>query len=122
MEIYKIHKVVKMLDVPAYQLRYWDRISLVEPSMKERTPRGSRRIYSEGDLAALGTVRQLRKKGISLQKIRKAVSRLRAKTPDKNVLAECSFVAVGRNVFVPEVDTWFREQMELPIATERRAS
>ena len=55
------------------QLRYWDDVRLVVPSIQRTGGRpGVRRIYSFRDLVMLRVVRGLKDNGMSLQRIRRA--------------------------------------------------
>jgi DNA-binding transcriptional MerR regulator len=60
------------------QLRYWDRIGLVRPSIKgTRGTPGVRRIYDLRDLVALRVIKRLIDNGMSLQRIQRAWKYLR---------------------------------------------
>ena len=87
METYRTHKLAELAGVSVYQLWYWNKTGLVVPSVKETEGEGHARLYSEGDLVAARSVGKLRKKGVSLQKIRKAVAWLGKQMPGRNVLA-----------------------------------
>ena len=55
------------------QLRYWDNVRLVQPSIQQTGGRpGVRRVYSFRDLVMLRVVRSLKDNGMSLQRIRRA--------------------------------------------------
>ncbi len=55
------------------QLRYWDSVRLVQPSIQKTGGRpGVRRVYSFRDLVQLRAVRSLKDNGMSLQRIRRA--------------------------------------------------
>lgn len=56
------------------QVDYWARTGLVEPSIRASQGSGSARTYSEGDIAKLRVVKLLLTAGLSLQKIRRAMS------------------------------------------------
>ena len=116
METYKIQKLSELSQVPPHQLRYWDRIGLLKPSVKASAGKGSARLYSEEDVEAARTIGRLRKEGASLQKIRKAVARIQNGMTGINRWEEYTFVVDGKNVIVPEVDTWFKEQLAFPFA------
>jgi DNA-binding transcriptional MerR regulator len=60
------------------QLDYWDRTSLVIPSIQTATGSGSQRLYSFRDILVLKLVKRLLDTGVSLQQIRLAVDQLRA--------------------------------------------
>ena len=117
MATYKIHEVAELAGISIRQLQYWDKTGLIKSSEKEASGRGIPRIYSEDDVTAAQKVGELRKKGVSLQKIRKAVARLESPIPGRNVLAECNFTTDGKNVFALEkgnlVDISSKEQLKL---------
>ena len=55
------------------QLRYWDNVRLVQPSIRSTGGRpGVRRVYSFRDLVILRAIRTLKDNGMSLQRIRRA--------------------------------------------------
>lgn len=59
------------------QIRYWDNVRLVQPSVQQTGGRsGVRRIYSFRDLVMLKAVKGLKDNGMSLQRIRRAWSYL----------------------------------------------
>ena len=61
-----------------HQLRYWDRVGLVKPSIQGTGGRpGVRRLYSFRDLVALRVVKGLLDNGMSLQRVRRAWDYLR---------------------------------------------
>jgi len=94
------------------QLRHWDKTSLLRPSVSRARGRGSRRLYSFVDLVAAAAVNRLRKDGLSLQKIRKAV-RLLKEHPDDitHPLAELKLVTDGEAVFRLTDDPVVREDI-----------
>jgi DNA-binding transcriptional MerR regulator len=74
-------------------LDYWDQIGLVQPSVTRKKTgskdnRGSERLYSYEDLLKLKLVRKLRQAGLSLQKIQKAVQKLRRRQRTSDPLLE----------------------------------
>lgn len=55
------------------QLRYWDNVRLIQPSIQSTGGRpGVRRVYSFRDLVILRAIRSLKDNGMSLQRIRRA--------------------------------------------------
>lgn len=83
-----------------HQLRYWDRIGLVKPSVQQTRGRpGVRRLYSFRDLVALKVVRSLLDGGMSLQKVRRAYSYLRRKAGLEEHLSEVKLVTDGESIF-----------------------
>ena len=60
------------------QIRYWDRVGLVKPSIKGTGGRpGVRRIFNLQDLVALRVIKSLIDNGLSLQRIQRAWKYLR---------------------------------------------
>ncbi len=60
------HEVVELTGITARQLQWWDEHGIVVPARA-----GHCRLYSEADLAEVAVICQLRKKGFSLQRVRK---------------------------------------------------
>ena len=84
----------------AHQLRYWDRIGLVKPSVQSTRGRpGVRRLYSFRDLVALRVVRSLLDGGMSLQRVRRAYEYLRRKADLDGHLSEVKLVTDGVSIF-----------------------
>ena len=64
-----------------HQLDYYDKKGLVRPSLASAYGHGSRRIYSFADLVGLRVIREMLDQGLSVQRIRKAVTVLRREWP-----------------------------------------
>lgn len=79
------------------QLDYWARTELVEPSVRDATGSGSKRLYSFRDILVLKVVKRLLDTGVSLQQIRQAVQHLR----DRGVydLASITLMSDGASVY-----------------------
>lgn len=76
------------------QLRYWDRVSLVKPSVKGTDGRpGVRRLYNLQDLAAMRVIKSLIDNGMSLQRVRRAWTYLRREGGLDQHLAEVGLFA-----------------------------
>ena len=118
METFRIQSVAQLAGVRVHQLRYWGQTGLIRSSIKEASGSGFSLIYSEDDVTAAQQVGELRKQGVSLQKIRKAVARLTEQLPGRNVLVECNFTTDGKNIFVSGsnglIDVSSNVQLELP--------
>jgi DNA-binding transcriptional MerR regulator len=83
-----------------HQLRYWDRVGLVKPSVQETGGRpGVRRLYSFRDLVALRVVRSLLDNGMSLQRVRRAWDYLRREGEMEHHLADVTLVTDGTTIF-----------------------
>jgi DNA-binding transcriptional MerR regulator len=64
--------VVDLTGISARQLQWWDERGIVVPSRQ-----GHRRIYNWDELVTVGIICQLRRRGFSLQRIRKVIAFLR---------------------------------------------
>ena len=83
------------------QIDYWDRSHFIKPSVSEATGSGSIRLYSFTDLVQLKVARTLMDKGVTLQKIRKAIGYLKKNMPDvEKPLSELRFLTDGTTIFV----------------------
>ena len=83
-----------------HQLRYWDRVGLVIPSIQGSGGRpGVKRLYSFRDLVALRVVRSLLDNGMSLQRVRRAWDYLRREGEMEIHLADVKLVTDGHTIF-----------------------
>jgi DNA-binding transcriptional MerR regulator len=82
------------------QLRYWEQIGLVVPSVREQiSPRNTVRLYSFQDLLELLAAAELRHQpGISLQHIRRVVTHLRTRKFNAP-LRELNFAVRGKEIY-----------------------
>jgi DNA-binding transcriptional MerR regulator len=62
------HDVIRLTGITARQLQWWDERSIVVPARQ-----GHRRVYSFEDLTEVAVICELRRKGFSLQRVRKVV-------------------------------------------------
>ena len=82
------------------QLRYWDHIGLVRPSVQATGGRpGVPRLYSFRDLVALRVVRSLLDGGMSLQRVRRAWEYLNSTAKLDKHLSEVKLVTDGQSIF-----------------------
>src|SRR3989337_3252800 len=87
------------------QVDYWYRTHFIKPSLKEASGYGTTRLYSFVDLVQLKVAKTLIDKGVSLQKIRKAITYLKKNFPDiERPLAEMRFLTDGKEIFVVTTD------------------
>lgn len=66
------NEVIALTGITARQLQWWDERGLVVPARQ-----GRRRLYSLDDLAEVAVICDLRRRGFSLQKVRKVMRYLR---------------------------------------------
>lgn len=77
------------------QLDYWDQVGLVRPSIRRARGKGVERQFSYTDLVKLKVVQELRKAGISLQKIQRAIRVLKERNCDSDPLLDEMLITDG---------------------------
>jgi DNA-binding transcriptional MerR regulator len=83
------------------QLDYWDRTSLVRPSIRSAQGKGSRRVYSFQDLVQISVVSKMLASGVTLPAVRKAVRYLTQHSPHERPLTQLTLVVgQGKSVLV----------------------
>lgn len=98
---FNTNTVVKITGLTVRQVDYWDRTHFIKPSLKEASGYGTSRLYSFIDLVQLKVAKTLIDKGVTLQKIRKAITYLKKNFPDiEKPLAEMRFLTDGEAIFV----------------------
>ncbi|MEE9299054.1 MAG: helix-turn-helix domain-containing protein [Acidimicrobiia bacterium] len=100
LEAFTAQQACRLTGCTSHQLRYWDRVMLVQPSVQSTGGRpGKRRLYSFRDLVALRVVRSLLDNGMSVQRVRRAWDYLR-RTADMDAhLSEVRLVTDGQSIF-----------------------
>ena len=100
MEGFTSHQASRLTGCTPRQLRYWDQVGLVRPSVQATGGRpGVPRFYSFRDLVALRVVRSLLDGGMSLQRIRRAWDYLNRKAGLDKHLSEVKLVTDGVSIF-----------------------
>ena len=100
MEGFTAEQASRFTGCTAHQLRYWDRIGLVKPSIQATGGRpGVRRLYSFRDLVALKVIRSLQEGGMSLQRVRRAYDYLRKRADLEEHLSQVKLVTDGTSIF-----------------------
>jgi DNA-binding transcriptional MerR regulator len=84
------------------QLDYWDRTSLVQPTVRGASGSGTQRLYAFRDILVLKLVKRLLDTGVSLQQIRIAINQLRAS--GINDLAKTTLMSDGAKVYLCNSD------------------
>jgi predicted RNase H-like HicB family nuclease len=98
---YNTATVAEVTGLTIRQISYWDSSHFIKPSISEAAGYGSARLYSFGDLVQLKVAKTLKDQGISVQKMRKAVSYLKKHMPDiEKPLADLKFLTDGNTIFV----------------------
>ena len=100
MEGFTAHQATKFTGCSARQLRYWDQIDLVNPSIQGTGGRpGVPRLYSFRDLVALRVVKSLLDNGMSLQRVRRAWDYLNRRAALDKHLSEVKLITDGVSIF-----------------------
>jgi len=94
------HQASRLTGCTPRQLRYWDQIGLVRPSIQQTGGRpGVPRLYSFRDLVSLRVVKSLLDGGMSLQRVRRAYDFLRRKAGMEGQLSEVKLITDGKSIF-----------------------
>ena len=101
-KIYSTNLVQKLTGSTINQLKYWVRINLVSP---ERDGKFS--FYSFKDIVKLRVLVSLRKKGLSLQKVREGIRNLSKMLPDEEPLSRLVIYTDGMDMIVVEKGKYF---------------
>ncbi|HEX2052992.1 MAG TPA: helix-turn-helix domain-containing protein [Actinomycetota bacterium] len=100
MEGFSVLQACRFTGCTSHQLRYWDQIGLVRPSVQSTGGRpGVRRLYSFRDLVALKVVKALLDGGMSLQRVRRAYEYLRKKAGLDEHLSSVKLITDGQSIF-----------------------
>jgi DNA-binding transcriptional MerR regulator len=99
-ETFTAQQASRLTSCTAHQLRYWDRVGLVRPTVQGTGGRpGRRRLYAFRDLVALRVVKSLLDNGMSVQRVRRAWDYLRRTADMDRHLAEVQLVTDGQSIF-----------------------
>ncbi len=100
MDGFTAQQASRLTGCTAHQLRYWDRVKLVTPTIQSTGGRpGKRRLYSFRDLVALRVVKSLLDNGMSVQRVRRAWDYLRRTADMDRHLAEVQLITDGQSIF-----------------------
>ncbi len=100
MEGFTAHQASRFTGCTARQLRYWDQIGLVRPSIQQTGGRpGVPRMYAFRDLVALKVVKSLIDSGMSLQRVRRAWDFLNKEVGLDTHLAGVKLETDGKSIF-----------------------
>src|SRR5688500_5471439 len=100
MEGFTAHQACKFTGCSPRQLRYWDQVGLVEPSVQGTGGRpGVPRLYAFRDLIALRVVKSLLDGGMSLQRVRRSWDFLHRRARLDQHLSDVKLVTDGKSIF-----------------------
>jgi DNA-binding transcriptional MerR regulator len=89
-------QVCKIVGISYRQLDYWARTELAMPSIQPAQGSGTQRLYSFEDLVELKLIKNLLDAGVSLQRVREAITYLRDLGHD---LAGVTLVSDGKTIY-----------------------
>ena len=78
LQYFSLQEVSSLLNIKSSRLRYWDRIGLVKPSLREK----GKSFYAFQDLICLKTAEGLVEKGLPAKKIKSSILSLQKRIPE----------------------------------------
>lgn len=100
--IYPTKLVQKLTGSSLNQLKYWVRINIVSPERKGKTS-----FYSFKDIVKLRVLVSLKRRGLSLQKVREGIRKLSAMLPDDEPISRLIIYTDGVDMIVVEKGKYF---------------
>ncbi len=100
--IYPTKLVQKLTGATLNQLKYWVRINLVAPRRE-----GKSFFYSFKDIIKLSVLVSLRRRGLSLQKVKEGIENLSMMLPDDETLSRLIIYTDGTDMIVTEKGKYF---------------
>ena len=92
----------------SHQLRYWDKVGLVEPSIQSSNGKpGIPKLYSFRDIVSLRVVKTLLDNGMSIQRVRRAWDYLKRNGELGTHLSKIKLVTDGSSIYSVEEDQVF---------------
>jgi tetratricopeptide (TPR) repeat protein len=111
-QLYEVKDVSRLIGVSESQIRYWDKVGLIPHSERNR----GRILFDFKALVAFRTVKALLDKGISTQKIRKCIEKLRDRLPAvSEPLAELRITVRGQEIVVGRDSVMFTPEGQILI-------
>lgn len=96
---YRAPQVCSLVGITYRQLDYWARTGLIKPSIQSAQGSGTQRRYSFTDIVQLKVVKRLLDAGMSLKKIRSAMSILREQLASNSPLTDVTLLSDGATIF-----------------------
>ena len=96
---YRAPQVCSLVGITYRQLDYWARTGLIEPSVQTAQGSGTQRRYAFADIVQLKVVKRLLDAGMSLKKIRSAMSILREQLASSNPPTDVTLLSDGATIF-----------------------
>lgn len=101
MDAYDSKTASSIVGVSLRQLQYWDERNFIRPSIRLADGRGTRRLYSFHDLVCLKIMKDLARRGFTLQKIRRCLKPLQEHSEHTDRPAQSlRYLTDGEELFV----------------------
>ena len=95
-------------DCTSHQLRYWDKVGLVSPSVQSSNGKpGIPKLYSFRDVVSLRVIKTLLDNGMSIQRVRRAWDYLKRDGELNSHLSNVRLVTDGASIYSVEEDQVF---------------
>ncbi len=102
--VYSFKDVSRLFEISESRLRYWDRSGILSPTGRS----GRRKVYTFQDLIGVRSVKTLLDSGISLQRTRRILNKLKAAIPrSSHPLNKLRVMADAKTVVVADADIEF---------------
>lgn len=96
---YRAPQVCSLVGITYRQLDYWARTGLIRPSVQSAQGSGTQRRYSFTDIVQLKVVKRLLDAGMSLKKIRSAMTILIEQLASDSPLTDVTLLSDGATIF-----------------------
>ena len=89
-----------MSDCTSHQLRYWDKVGLVSPSIQSSQGKpGVPKLYSFRDIVSLKVIKTLLDNGMSIQRVRRAWRYLKRNGDLQDELSKTKLISDGETIY-----------------------
>ncbi len=107
-DAYTSKQACYLSDCTSHQLRYWDKVGLVSPTIQSSNGKpGVPKLYSFRDIVSLRVIKTLLDNGMSIQRVRRAWKYLTRNGNLEDQLSEVKLVSDGDTIFSIEDDKVF---------------
>lgn len=101
MDTYDSKSASRIVGISLRQLQYWDEQDFIRPSVQLAEGRGTKRLYSFHDLVCLKVVKDLTRRGFTLQSVRRCLKPLKEYSSKSERPSESlKYLTDGEELFV----------------------
>lgn len=101
-EVFTSTQVCRIVNMSPKRLRYLSERGLIRPSVNKANGKGFRNLYSYTDLRALTLIKNLRQRGLSLQKLQKCEPLMKLLRNCSHGLSDLAVATDGKTIYVSE--------------------